>query len=115
LNAEFIREYSLGKLFVTESFPFGNDTLVFKVHHKVFLLLSLSQHKSFNVKCDPNKALTYRAQYPEITPGYHMNKTHWNTVIFNGNLPDSLIIEIINHSYQLVFNSLPKKLQHTQS
>lgn len=112
MNTEFIREYSLGKLFVTESFPFGDDTLVFKVHNKVFLLLSLGDNKTFNVKCEPEQAITYRNQYPEIKPGYHMNKTHWNTVNFDGNLPDALITEMIDDSYQLVFNSLPKKLQN---
>jgi predicted DNA-binding protein (MmcQ/YjbR family) len=112
LNTEFIREYCLAKPSVTEGFPFGDDTLVFKVHQKLFLLLSLGDNKSFNVKCNPEQALAYRANYPEITPGYHMNKTHWNTVNFNGNLPDALMAEMIDHSYQLVFDSLPKKLQN---
>lgn len=109
LNTEFIREYCIAKPSVTEGFPFGGDILVFKVQQKIFLILSLDETQTFNVKCDPEQALIYRANFPEITPGYHMNKQHWNTVSFNGNLPNSLITEMIDHSYQLVFNNLPKK------
>lgn len=113
MNTECIREYCLAKPSVTEGFPFGNDTLVFKLHNKVFLILSLSDNKTFNAKCNPDYAVTLRAQYPEIVPGYHMNKMHWNTINFGGNLHNSLIIELIDHSYQLVFNSLPKTFKNT--
>ncbi len=111
MNAEFIREYCLVKPSVTEGFPFGYDTLVFKLYNKVFLILSLDDNKTFNAKCNPDYAISLRAQYPEIIPGYHMNKTHWNTITFDGNLPNNLITELIDHSYQLVFSSLPKILQ----
>lgn len=114
MNEEYIREYCLIKPSVTEGFPFGNYTLVFKVHQKIFLLLNLGENKYFNAKCNPEQALIYRATYPEITPGYHMNKQHWNTVIYNGELTKNLITQIIDNSYQLVFESLPKKLQHNQ-
>ncbi|TAF44496.1 MAG: MmcQ/YjbR family DNA-binding protein [Sphingobacteriales bacterium] len=115
MNIEYIREYCLAKPFVSEGFPFGDNPLVFKVHNKVFLLLSLDDSQTFNVKCNPEQALVYRAIYPEIVPGYHMNKTHWNTVNFNGSLPNNLILDMINHSYELVFNSLPKKVKLNQS
>ncbi len=82
MNAEEIRNYVLEKSGVTESFPFGNAVLVFKVNSKMFLLLTLNEESvSMNVKCDPDKAVELREEHPElILPGYHMNKTHWNTV-----------------------------------
>ncbi len=91
--------------------PFGNETLVFKVGGKIFLLASLDNPQSFNVKCDPEKAITLREQYSEIIPGYHMNKKHWNTVFYNQSLPELLLLELVDHSYNLVFSSLPKQLQ----
>ena len=113
MNIEELRAYCLCKRGVTESFPFGPDTLVFKVGEKVFLLTGLdSLTLSFNVKCDPERAIDLREQYPSsILPGYHMNKKHWNTVIINGELSIKKIRELIDHSYELVFNSLPKKLK----
>lgn len=111
MNIERLRMYCIQKPGVTESFPFGGDTLVFKVDNKIFLLASLSEAQSFNVKSDPEKAVLWREQYPEITPGYHMNKKHWNTVNYNQNLKDSFLEELIDHSYQLVFSSLPKATQ----
>lgn len=92
--------------------PFGDQTLVFKVGGKIFLLASLDNPQSFNVKCDPEKAITLREQYSEIIPGYHMNKKHWNTVFYNQSLPELLLLELVDdHSYNLVFSSLPKQLQ----
>jgi predicted DNA-binding protein (MmcQ/YjbR family) len=104
MNAETIREYALSKGDAEESFPFGNETLVFKVANKVFLLFSLdAQPLRFNVKCDPEKALELRESYPDaVLPGYHMNKKHWNTIILDGQLPAKLIQEFINDSYALV-------------
>ena len=110
MNHEFIREYCLAKPSVSESFPFGDDTLVFKLYDKIFLLLSLDS-SSFNIKCDPEKAISYRNQFNDIVPGYHMNKKHWNTVSFSGMLSDDLITEIIDHSYQMVLQSFPQKIQ----
>ncbi|HET8829871.1 MAG TPA: MmcQ/YjbR family DNA-binding protein [Pelobium sp.] len=111
MNIESLREYCIGKPGVTESFPFGEDTLVFKVGEKVFLLTSLAKLESFNAKCDPEKAVLLREQYSEIISGYHMNKKHWNTVYYNQSVPESLLKELIDHSYQLVFASLPKATQ----
>jgi predicted DNA-binding protein (MmcQ/YjbR family) len=103
MDIEEIRIYALQKDFVTEGFPFGGDTLVFKVKEKMFLLASLDKDPiSMNLKCDPDKALELREEYPDaILPGYHMNKRHWNTVIIGG-LNNSLIKEMIDESYLLV-------------
>lgn len=103
MNAEEIRAYALAKEDVTESFPFGEDTLVFKVNSKIFLLMGLGEAAlSFNVKCDPDKAVQWREEYPDtVLPGYHMNKKHWNTVIA-GRLKKELLKTMIDDSYHLV-------------
>ena len=111
MNIEELRNYCLAKPGVTEGFPFGEDTLVFKVGGKMFLLTGLSTANSFNVKCDPERAIELRELYPEVKPGYHMNKKLWNTVYMDGVLADKLLIEMIDHSYSLVFAGLPKKTQ----
>lgn len=112
MNIEELREYCLRKAGVTEELPFGPDTLVFKIGGKIFLLVGLDQIDSlrFNAKCDPEYALQLREQYPTtVLPGYHMNKKHWNTVYCNQHLADEQILELIDHSFNLVFHSLPKK------
>ncbi|MEO5996254.1 MAG: MmcQ/YjbR family DNA-binding protein [Chitinophagaceae bacterium] len=112
MDAESIREYCLKKKSTTESFPFGNDTLVFKVKGKIFLLLSLNQMPvSFNAKCDPDQAIELREQYESIQPGYHMNKKLWNTVTVGADITNKLIKEMIDNSYLLIVRSLPKKIQ----
>ena len=111
MNIEELRNYCLAKPGVTEGFPFGEDTLVFKVGGKMFLLTGLSTANSFNVKCDPERAIELRELYPEVKPGYHMNKKLWNTVYMDGVLADKLLLEMIDHSYSLVFAGLPKKIQ----
>jgi len=111
VNLEELREYCLSKPTVTEGLPFGEDTLVFKVAEKLFVLTSISMGNQFNVKCDPELAIELRERHPEITPGYHMNKKLWNTVKMDGNLPDKLIFEMIDHSYEQVVKGLPKKIQ----
>ena len=104
MNIEQIREYCLSKNEVEESFPFGNDTLVFKTNGKIFLLLSLETDPlQFNVKCEPEKAIELREEFPGIIlPGYHMNKKHWNTIVVNGKLLWAQIREMIDDSYNLV-------------
>jgi len=104
MNAEEIREYVLQKPSVTEGFPFGESTLVFKVNGKVFLLIGLdSEPLQFNVKCDPEKAIELREDHPEnILPGYHMNKKHWNTIITGRGLSNKMLKEMIDDSYGLV-------------
>ena len=106
MNAEEIRNYVLEKNDVAESFPFGNNVLVFKTKGKIFLLLSLDEAAiSFNVKSDPDKAVELREKYPEvILSGYHMNKKHWNTVFPEG-VKKALVIEMIDDSYKLVLKN----------
>lgn len=110
MNIEDYREFCLSLKGTTESFPFGDDTLVLKVKDKVFSLASLEPF-SFNVKCDPEKALELREFYPEVLPGYHMNKRHWNTIQISGAIPDELLRQWIRDSYDLVVGSLPKKMR----
>ena len=104
MNIEELRDYVLQKPSVTEGFPFGEDTLVFKVQEKIFLLTGLESNPlQFNVKCNPEKAIELREEYPEsVLPGYHMNKKHWNTVIVDGVLSRKQLQEMIDHSYALV-------------
>ncbi len=110
MNIEELRDYCLTKPAADESFPFGDDTLVFKVGGKIFLLAGLDGN-SFNAKCDPELAVELREQYPEVRPGYHMNKTHWNTVQMDGSLTIKQLHQMIDHSYNLILKSLPKKQQ----
>lgn len=112
MDIETIREYCLSKKGVTESFPFDEVTLVFKVLEKMFLLTNLEGDFTINVKCDPEKAIEYREIYTSVLPGYHMNKKHWNTILIDGTLPDSLIFSFIDHSYDQVVKSLPKIRQN---
>ena len=103
MNIEDIREYCLSLADVEESLPFGPDVVVFKTNGKVFLLLSLdSEQVQFNVKCDPELAVTLRDSYPCVIPGYHMNKKHWNTIIVDGSVKNSQLKEWIDQSYSLV-------------
>jgi len=111
LNVEELRDYCLQKSGVTEGMPFGEDTLVLKVGNKIFLLISLNAGNRFNVKCDPELAIELRDRHPEVIPGYHMNKTHWNTVYMDGNLTHKQLCEMIDHSYSLILKSLPKAVQ----
>lgn len=111
MNLETIREYCLQKKAVTESLPFDDETLVFKVAGKIFALLSLSGDWGLNLKCNPEKAIELREQYSDIVPGYHMNKIHWNTLNLDGNLPEKLVYELIDHSYLLIVDGLPKNLK----
>jgi predicted DNA-binding protein (MmcQ/YjbR family) len=115
MNLETFYEYCLSKKAVTEHFPFDEDTLVFKVGGKMFALSSLKQWEkqepSVNLKCEPERALELRANYDAINEGYHMSKIHWNTVAINQDVPDAMLKALIDHSYDLVFKSLTKKIQ----
>jgi predicted DNA-binding protein (MmcQ/YjbR family) len=103
MNAEDIREYTLQKENVTEGFPFGEDTLVFKTGDKIFVLVSLNEADlRMNLKCDPEKALELREEFPDnVLPGFHMNKKHWNTIVVAG-LKSDFIKQLIDESYDLV-------------
>ncbi|UMB60032.1 MmcQ/YjbR family DNA-binding protein [Lutibacter sp. A80] len=112
MNIEQFRAYCLSKKHVTESFPFDDVTLVFKVAGKLFALTGLNNKPATaNLKCDPEKAIQLREEYSDIIEGYHMNKKHWNTVTIEGNLPTKLIEELVNNSYNLVVKGLTKKRQ----
>lgn len=109
MDANEILDYCLAKKGVTETFPFDNETLVMKVGTKMFLLMPLEkQPLSINVKTDPEWSAELREQYPQITGAFHMNKTHWNSVLTDG-LKRDLVFKLIDQSYELVFNSLTKK------
>ena len=110
MNIEEIREYCVAKKAVTESFPFNETTLVFKVMNKMFCLLSLDDFR-VALKNDPEKNIELRAHYPVIIPGYHLNKQHWNTIELDGTVPPVLLQELIDESYEMILKSLPKKIQ----
>lgn len=110
MNIETLRDYCLSKRGVEETLPFGPDTLVYKVGSKAFLLTGLdSEQLSFNVKCDPDKAIELREEFSCVLPGYHMNKKHWNTIVVDGSASTSQLKQWIDDSYELVAASLPKK------
>jgi predicted DNA-binding protein (MmcQ/YjbR family) len=111
MNIESLREYCLSKKEVTDGTPFGPDVLVFKVCNKMFALCDIQSFESINLKCEPEYAVELRERYQGITPGYHMNKLHWNTVMLDGSVPWKLVMELIDHSYELVVSSLPKKVR----
>jgi predicted DNA-binding protein (MmcQ/YjbR family) len=102
MNIETIREYCISQKGASEGFPFGEDTLVFKAGGKIFALVNLDGDLSINLKCDPDYATELREKYASVTPGYHMNKKHWNTVMLDGSVPDREIYSWIEHSYNLV-------------
>ncbi len=106
MNIETLRSYALSLPGVSETFPFGDDVIVFKVKEKLFLLIPLNEEGlQFNVKCDPGYALELREQYSCIQPGYHMNKKHWNTIFVDGALSNEQIINFVDDSYALVNKS----------
>jgi predicted DNA-binding protein (MmcQ/YjbR family) len=95
--------YCRNKTDATQEHPFKTDTIAFKVNGKAFALMPHDGNDArITLKCDPGRALELREAYPEITPGYHMNKEHWNTLDLHGKLPDDLVRELIDHSYDLI-------------
>lgn len=111
MNIEEFRDYCLSKKAVTEGFPFDETTLVFKVAGKMFALTDTESPFSINLKCDPERAIELRETYSSVLPGYHMNKQHWNTIEIDGSIPDKLIYEWTDHSFDLIVHSLPKSLK----
>src|SRR5437762_7499368 len=106
------REYCLSKPRATEGTPFGPDVLVFKVRGKMFALAALEEvPTTVNLKCDPDLALELRDRFEQVQPGYHMNKKHWNTVEIGSGLPDSELRKMVDHSFQLVVNTLPRLMR----
>ncbi len=115
MNIEELRDYCLSKAAVTECFPFDEVTLVFKVMGKMFALVNLDGDLSINLKCDPEKALELREHYSSVVAGFHMNKTHWNTVYIDGSIENKLLYQWIDDSYNLIVSSLPKKTRENLS
>lgn len=111
MQLEDFVNYCLAKNGVEDTFPFDENTLVFKVAGKMFALADASDFTSINLKCDPEKAIELREKYSAVQPGYHMNKTHWNTVYVNSDAADKEIYGWIDLSYELVVLTLPKKTQ----
>ena len=115
MNLETLHQYCISKNGVTEHFPFDDDALVFKIGNKMYAITALSSFEkgmpSVSLKCNPEKAAELRANHDDIQPGWHLNKVHWNTVKINAAVPDKMIFDLIDHSYELVFSSLPKKIQ----
>lgn len=112
MDIEMLRAYCLSKKGVTESFPFDDNVLTFKVMGKVFALTGVDLFESVNLKCDPEYAVELRASFQAVEPGYHMNKKHWNTVSVNADLPDAQVYELIDLSYDLVVKGLTKALRN---
>lgn len=111
MDIEEIIAYCLSKKGAEQSFPFDDTTLVIKVGGKIFILIRLEGDAWINLKCDPEKAIELRESNPAISPGYHMSKKHWNTVVLDGSMTRKLLFEMINHSYELVFESLSTKIK----
>jgi predicted DNA-binding protein (MmcQ/YjbR family) len=115
MNIEDFREYCLSKNGVSESFPFDETTLVFKVMDKMFTLTDTEDDFSINLKCEPEKAIELRERYPAVKPGYHMSKKHWNTVIIDGSVDDEILYKWIDDSYNLIVSKLTKALRESLS
>lgn len=108
MDIESFRTYCLSFPDVTEEFPFGPETLVYKVKGKLFALTDIDHFESINLKCDPEKAIELRERYDAVQPGYHMNKKHWNTIKMDPSIKDEWVRSWIKDSYDLVRASLPK-------
>lgn len=112
MHLDELREHCITKKGVTEGFPFGGDTLVFKVMGKMFLLCGIdSDPIEFNIKCLPEKAIELREKYTCVQPGFHMNKQNWNTITCDNSVSDKLLRQWIDESYNLIVESLPKKIK----
>lgn len=113
MNLEELRDYCIAKPGVTESFPFDSVTLVFKVGGKMFALVDTEgRPTTLALKCDPERAVQLREEYAAVVPGFHLNKSHWNTITIDGSIRSSTLQEWIDHSYELVRKSLPKAVQN---
>lgn len=111
MDVDLLRSFCLSLPYSTEDLPFDEHTLVIRVGGKIFAILPLDTGDSINLKCDPERSVSLRERYPCIKPGYHMNKKHWNTVEMNGDISDMLLKELVQHSYDLVYSSLPQKVK----
>ncbi|MBQ8760496.1 MAG: MmcQ/YjbR family DNA-binding protein [Bacteroidales bacterium] len=112
MNIELIREYCLQKPFTNESFPFDDSTLAFKLMGKIFACLDLNRPNLVVLKCDPEYALELRQRYEGVEAAWHWNKKHWNQVYLNRDVSETLVYSLIDHSYELVFNKIPKRVKN---
>lgn len=114
MNSKNLFLYCLSKPGAIEDYPFGPEVIVMKIASKMFALISRREGQDIlSLKCDPDFSEILRRQYPSIIPGYHLNKKHWNTVLLDGSIAEKEIKELIDHSYQLVYKSLPKKNENS--
>ena len=111
MNVETVRNYCLSLPQVTEDFPFDETTLAFRIAGKIFAMIDLENTEWFVLKCEPEYAIDLRECHPEIAPAWHMNKKHWNQLNLFGALTDSLVQNLIRHSYNEVVRKLPKKVR----
>tara|TARA_B110000261_G_scaffold139941_1_gene159674 strand:- start:37 stop:381 length:345 start_codon:yes stop_codon:yes gene_type:complete len=111
MSLDHFREYCLSLKGITEQIPFDENILVFKVMGKMFALCNMMTFEYCNLKCDPEKAIKLREEFTEVTPAWHMNKKHWNSVSFIGDLSDQQIEQWVKDSYNLVVKNMPKKLR----
>ena len=109
MHAEDIRHYCLKKAEVTESLPFNDTALVFKVNNKMFMILDLESELRISLKCDPDDAIELRERFNSVIPGYHLNKKLWNTIYIDGSIDDELIYKWIDDSYRLIIEKMPMK------
>jgi len=116
MDFERLHHYLQTKPGAEIDFPFDPVTLVFKVGDKMFALIILDEQPlRMNLKCDPGKAQALRDAFSAILPGYHMNKRHWNTLVLDGSLPEELVLSLIDDSYALVLDGLPKAVRQSLS
>jgi len=109
MNRNELRDYCLSRQKAVEDFPFGNDVAVYKVMGKMFALIPVNAPLQISLKCDPVWAEVLRQTYKAVTPGYHLNKRHWNTVLFDDTIPDEEVLEMVDHAYEQVVKGLTKK------
>jgi len=108
MNFDAARAYLSKRPAAFEDFPFGPDIYVYKINAKMFATLVDGDAARMNLKCDPDEALFLRDTFAAVLPGYHMNKTHWNTVVLDGSIPRGEVERMIDRSYGLVVKSLRK-------
>ena len=112
MHPEALRASCLGRAGAVETFPFGQETSVFKVAGKMFALSALAREPlEVSLKCEPDLAVRLRHDHPAVRPGYHLNKRHWNTVTLDGRLPDQAVHDLIEDSYDLVVSALPRRVR----
>jgi predicted DNA-binding protein (MmcQ/YjbR family) len=112
MHVEDLRAYCLSKPGTTESFPFDEETLVLKVMNKIFAIIPLEATElSISLKCDHERVIELRETYTGVRPGWHLNKQHWNSVVADGSFTERDLLAWIDHSYDLIVASLPRKLK----